>query len=47
MFLPGNGLLNGETSSPTPKMLLKILPGNSLLLLKTLLTQLLMSKLKL
>ena len=47
MFLLGNGLLNGGTISPIPKMLLIMLSWNFLVLLKALLTLLLMTKLKL
>ena len=47
MFLLDNGLLNGGTNFPTPKMLLTMLPGNSLLLIQALVTLLLMLKLKL
>ena len=47
MFLLHRGLLNGGTSSPTPKMLLTMLPKISLLILTTLLALLHKSKLQL
>ena len=47
MFLHVNGLLNGETNFPTPKMLLIMFPENFQLILKMLLTLILRLKLKL